>query len=176
MLILVSTLQLYELFIMPVVTAPDFGMLLAEHIGSIPEQAVPAFLARLERTAADRYRMWAEAVPEHAEGLLRCAAREDEIADRAEQIYPATDPQHITAMDNAIGPARDTYYRVFAELTPIEQMTIQANAERQGAAAWRAMIDPEPNQDIQAELEQIAQIEEASADYLDELLKGLAPQ
>ncbi|MEH6592372.1 MAG: hypothetical protein V7746_19055 [Halioglobus sp.] len=159
---------------MSVVNIPDFGALLAEHIGSIPEPAVPAFLARLERTAADRYRMWAEALPEHAEGLLLCAAREDEIADRAEQIYPTTDPQHITAMDNAIGPAKDTYYKVFAELTPIEQMTIQANAERQGAAAWRAMIGPEPRKDTQTALEQVAKIEEASADYLDDLLKGLA--
>ena len=159
---------------MSMVNTPDFGALLAEHIGSIPEKAVPAFLARLERTAADRYRMWAEAVPEHAQGLLRCAAREDAIADRVEQIYPVIDPQHITVMDNAIGPARDTYYRVFVDLTPIEQMTIQANAERQGAAAWRAMIASEPNKDIQTALENVAQIEEASADYLDKLLMGLA--
>ena len=53
-------------------------------------------------------------------------------------------------------------------------MTIQANAERQGAAAWRAMIASEPNKDIQTALENVAQIEEASADYLDKLLMGLA--
>jgi hypothetical protein len=159
---------------MPSITAPDFGELLAGYIGAVPESAVPAFLARLERTAAERYRMWAEALPEHAEGLLSCAAREDDIADRAEQIYPATEPEQITAMDNAIGPAKAAYYQVFSDMTPVEQMTIQANAERQGAAAWRAMIPPESDEATQAKLEQMAKIEEASADYLDALLIQLA--
>lgn len=160
---------------MSTVTAPDFATLLAGHIGSVPEAAVPAFLARLERTAANRYRMWAEAVPEHAQGLLRCAAREDDIADRVEQLFPATAPELVSAMDSAIGPATDTYYEVFSGLTPIEQMTIQANAERQGAAAWRAMIDQQSDAAVQAALEQCAQIEEASAAYLDDLLATLAP-
>lgn len=154
-------------------TIPDFGTLLAPHIGAVPEHAVPAFLARLERTAADRYRMWAEAVPEHAAGLLECAAREDDIADRVEHLYPATAAEDIAAMDTAILPAKDTYYAVFANLSPIEQMTIQANAERQGAAAWRGMIVNEPDPGVKAALEECAQIEEASADYLDNLLKKI---
>ena len=159
---------------LPDVTVPNFGELLAPYIGSVPPEAVPAFLARLERTAADRYRMWAEAVPEHAEGLLACAAREDDIADRAEQLYPANGADHISAIEAAIGPAKDTYYKVFAELSPIEQMTIQAKAERQGAAAWRAMIEDENDNDACAALEAMATIEEASADYLDALLNELA--
>ena len=76
---------------MSTVSIPNFGELLAPYIGSVPEEAVPAFLARLERTAADRYRMWAEAVPEHREDLLACARREDDIADRVERIYPLAD-------------------------------------------------------------------------------------
>jgi hypothetical protein len=159
---------------MPPVTIPNFGQLLAPAIGSVPAAAIPAFLARLERTAAQRYRLWAEAVPDHAKGLLACADREDEIADRAEVIYPATTAEQIDAMDRAIGPAKTTYYAIFADLTPVEQMTIQANAERQGAAAWRAMIEPESNEGIKAELEQIARIEEISADYLDALVIELA--
>lgn len=158
----------------PTVEIPNFGALLAPYIGSVPADALPAFLARLERTAAARYRMWAEAVPDHAEGLMECAAREDDIADRVEKIYPATEPEQIAAMDAAIIPAKETYYSAFAKLTPIEQMTVQANAERQGAAAWRAMVDPEPNEETKAALEKCAQIEEASADYLDALLKKLA--
>ena len=161
---------------MAAVTIPDFGILLAPHIGSVPEEAVPAFLARLERTAADRYRMWAEAVPEHAEGLLACAAREDAIADQVDGIYPATAADHITAMDKAIVPAKDTYYAVFSSLTPVEQMAIQANAERQGAAAWRAMIKQESDKEIQDALEHCARTEEASADYLDALLVELGVQ
>jgi hypothetical protein len=159
---------------MPAVAVPDFALLLAPAISAVPEEALPAFLARLERTAASRYRMWAKAVPEHAEGLLDCAAREDNIADRVEQFYPVTAPEQIAAMDRAIGPAKEAYYAVFSNLTPVEQMTIQANAERQGAAAWRAMIDQESDAARQAALEQCALIEEASADYLDALLAELA--
>ena len=155
------------------IVVPNFGELLAPYIGSVPPEAVPSFLARLERTAADRYRMWAEAVPEHSEGLLACAAREDDIADRAEQIYPATAPEQVAAMEAAIGPAKSTYYEVFSTLTPIEQMAVQAKAERQGAAAWRAMIETEENSEVRSALEAMARIEEASADYLDALLPGL---
>ena len=155
---------------------PNFGALLAEHIGSIPEPAVPAFLARLERTAADRYRGWAEAVPAHSDGLLACAMREDEIADRVEALFPATQPEQIEAIEAAIIPARDTYYEVFDGLSPVQQMTIQANAERQGAAAWRNMIPGVEDQSVVDALEQCAQIEEASADYLDGLLLELAGQ
>lgn len=158
---------------MPAIEAPNFGELLAPYIGAVPEDAVPSFLARLERTAADRYRGWAEALPEYADELLACATREDDIADRVERLYPAERPDQIAAMDTAIGPARDTYYAVFSKLDAVEQMTIQANAERQGAAAWRAMIDPEPNPEKKAALEQCARIEEQSADYLDALLTKL---
>ncbi len=52
-------------------TIPNFGELLAPQIGSVPEDAVPAFLARLERSAAQRYREWAASLPEHAAGLLQ---------------------------------------------------------------------------------------------------------
>ncbi len=114
--------------------------------------------------------MWANRVPEHARGLLECAAREDNIADRVLALYPADEPAQVAAMDNAIGPAKDCYYDVFSTLTPVQQMRIQANAERQGAAAWRAMIESEPDSAKKAALEQCARIEEASADYLDQLL------
>ena len=160
---------------MSTVSIPNFGELLAPYIGSVPEEAVPAFLARLERTAADRYRMWAEAVPEHREDLLACARREDDIADRVERIYPLADSAHEEHIDAAIGPARDTYYEVFSGLSPLEQMTIQANAERQGAAAWRGMIEQESDPQTRAALEECARIEEASADYLDGLLQVLDP-
>lgn len=158
---------------MPAVIAPDFASLLAPHIESVPEDALPAFLARLERSAAERYRMWAVELPEHAEGLLACAEREDAIAERVEGVYPATRPAQLAAIEGAFSPARETYYAVFSGLTPIEQMTIQANAERQGAAAWRGMIENESDASIRAVLEECARNEEASADYLDALLARL---
>jgi len=57
---------------------------------------------------------------------------------------------------------------VYSDLKPLEQITIQANAERQGAAAWRSMLDTYPQ--VADELESLAKTEEASADFLDEFL------
>lgn len=156
------------------VSAPDFATLLAPYISSVPEDAVPAFLALLERTAAARYRTWAGELPEHAEGLMACAAREDEIADAVEGIYPAQGSDQQQAMEAALAPAKATYYDVFSNLTTQEQLAIQANAERQGAAAWRGMIAEEPNEQTRAVLEHCARTEEASADYLDTLLSTIA--
>ena len=70
---------------------PNFGELLAEHRGAVPTEAYPYLVSQLERTAADRYRGWAEDLPEHAEGLLACDAREDEIAGRVESMFPPSD-------------------------------------------------------------------------------------
>jgi hypothetical protein len=154
---------------------PDFGELLAPQIGSVPEDAVPAFLARLERSAAQRYRDWALQLPGHAQGLLQCARREDDIATRIDGLYPATRADQLAAIEAAIGPAVDSYYRVFSNLTTIQQLAVQANAERQGAAAWRAMLDDAADSSAREVLEQCARTEEASADFLDALLNELDP-
>ena len=153
------------------VAVPNFGELLAPYIGSVPQDAVPAFLARLERTAAQRYRDWAQALPEHATGLLECAAREDDIATQVETVYPATAPEQVTAMDEALAPARDTYYDVFSRLSVPQQLAIQANAERQGANAWQNLKVLYPQQG--EALDQLSEIEIGSADYLDALLSSL---
>ena len=65
---------------------PQFGALLAEYIVSVPEASRPRFLARLERGAADRYRGWAAALPDHADVLLECAASEEQIAIRVDAL------------------------------------------------------------------------------------------
>ena len=153
---------------------PDFGALLAEHIRSVPADAMPAFLAMLERTAAERYRGWAADVPEHAEGLMACAAREDEIADRISAAFHAGAPEAIAAMESAIGPAKETYYAVFSGLKPVQQMAIQAKAQRQGAAARRGMLADTSDAGVNDVLEACASNEEASAGYLDVLLEELA--
>jgi hypothetical protein len=151
---------------------PNFGELLAPILSQIPTETVPAALAQLERTAAERYREWASDVSEESEGLLDCAAREDEIADRVDAIFPIEDESR-ELIDSLMPSARKTYIDVFSGLTSIEQMTIQANAERQGAAAWRGMISVSPH--LKVELEALSAIEEISADFLDALLKRLSP-
>lgn len=149
---------------------PNFGELLAEHLGAVPAQAYPYLLSQLERTAAARYRGWAEDVPEHKDGLMTCAAREDEIADRVEALFPPTD-EHRALVDGIIPHAKATYYGAFEPYSPVEQMTIQANAERQGANAWQNLKAAHPDQG--EALDALSAIELESADYLDALLTGL---
>ena len=149
---------------------PNFGELLAEHLGGVPPEAYPFLLSQLERTAADRYRGWADDVPEHRDGILKCAAAEDEIADRVESMFPPSD-NHRALVMGIIPKAKATYYSAFEGFTPAEQMTIQANAERQGANAWQTLKGLYPEH--ANELDALSELEISSAEYLDQLLPTL---
>ncbi|MFT4796859.1 MAG: hypothetical protein ACJAYE_000590 [Candidatus Azotimanducaceae bacterium] len=155
---------------MTTVEIPNFGELLAEHLSGVPTEAYPYLLSQLERTAADRYRGWADDVPAHREGILKCAAREDEIANRVEAMFPPSE-EHRALVASIIPGAKTTYYTAFENYTPVEQMTIQANAERQGANAWQTLKALYPDQTDA--LDELSAIELGSADYLDELLPTL---
>ena len=150
---------------------PNFGELLAEHLSGVPQEAFPYLLSQLERTAAERYRGWADEVPDHRDGIMDCSAREDEIADRVEAMFPPTD-EHRELVAGIIPKAKETYYKAFEGFTPVEQMYIQSKAERQGAGAWQILKDVYP--DRSEELDEVSAIEIASADYLDVLLPTLA--
>ncbi len=150
---------------------PNFGELLAEHLGAVPPEAYPYLLSQLERTAAARYRGWAEEVPEHRDGLMACAAREDEIADKVEALFPPSEA-HRALVADIIPRAKATYYAAFEPYTPAEQMTIQANAERQGANAWQTLKAAYPEHGDA--MDELSAIELSSADYLDGLLPELA--
>jgi hypothetical protein len=156
------------------VEAPDFGALLRPYIGQVPPEAMPRFLALLERGAADRYRHWAELLPEHAEVLLACAASEDEIADRIEAAF-ALDPALREVLHAPLPDALATYRAVFDELDPWDQLRIQAQAERQGARAWRNIAARIDDADVIAALDACSMLEEASADRVDELVAAHAP-
>lgn len=151
------------------VQIPNFGELLAPFLTEVPAAALPYLLSQLERTAAARYRGWAEELPEHATGILACAEREDEIADKAEAMFPPDDQQR-SLVDSIMPAAKESYYSVFEGYTPLEQMTIQENAERQGSGAWQGMKDAYP--DKAAELDALSSTELESADYLRVLLGG----
>jgi hypothetical protein len=149
------------------VNIPNFGEILGAHLSAVAPQAYPFLLSQLERTAAARYRQWAEEVPEHRAGLLACAAREDEIADRVEALFPPT-PAHRADVEAMLPAARKAYYAAFDGYSPLEQMTIQADAEKQGAGAWQNMKLAYPEHS--AEFDALSGIELASAAYLDQLL------
>lgn len=114
---------------------PQFGALLRDHIQSVPAESQPAFLAGLERSAADRYRQWAERLPDHADALLGCAEREDRIADIVTALFPIADDARAE-VDAALPAAIELYYDVFAPYSPRDQLYLQSEAEIQGSQAW----------------------------------------
>ncbi len=148
---------------------PNFGELLAPFISQVEEAQFPNFLALLERGAAERYRLWAHDIPEHSEGLLICARREDEIADTVDDLYPIDAATREKISEHLPG-ARDTYYSVFSNLDLHDQLALQANAERQGAAAWRGMVEQQTDPELRSKLEHCALLEEASAAYLEDMV------
>ena len=149
---------------------PNFGELLAPYLNDVPSDALPFLLSQLERTAADRYRGWAEQVPAERQGLLECAASEDEIADRVEALLPPTE-EHRQRVLSILPSAKDTYYQVFEGHTAVEQMTIQANAERQGASAWQGLKNAYPQH--AAAMDELSAIELKSADCVSAIVARL---
>ena len=119
---------------------PQFGALLREHIQSVPAEAQPAFLAGLERSAAQRYRDWVGSLPDWAEVLGDCARREDEIADIITARFPVTS-EHRSLIDAALPAAIELYYDVFAPFSSQDQVYLQSEAEIQGSQAWVRMGD-----------------------------------
>ena len=149
---------------------PNFGELLAPFLGSVPAEALPFLLSQLERTAAARYRGWAEQVAGHRESLLACAEREDEIADRVERLLPPSSAHRDLVLE-VLPQAKATYYEVFEGLSATDQMTIQAKAERQGAGAWQGLKSSYPQ--LADDLDELSTIELQSADCLDQVLEAI---
>lgn len=148
---------------------PNFAVLLGAFMGEVPQEGLPYFLSLLERGAAERYRGWARELPEKAEALLACADREDEIADRVQKLFPIA-AEIEKQVNQPLPAARNAYYDAFTGHPVLDQLRIQADAERQGAAAWRGIASQHTDTAVREELERCAQLEEASADQLDGLL------
>lgn len=148
---------------------PDVARLLAPMLQEMPPPLLPFFLSRLERGAAARYRGWAERVDDDGvrEALLACAARETEIADRIEALFPVA-ADEVGTVDAAVPAARDAYFAVFEGRSLEGEWRVQASAERQGAEAWRGLARqyPEHEQALLA----CAALEVASAECLEGLL------
>ncbi len=150
-------------------TVPQFGALLRSHIGGVPDVARPAFLAGLERSAAARYRVWAAAVPDHAEVLLECAAREDEIADLVAGLFPIP-PDLQQEVDQALPAAVALYYDTFAPYDVLDQLYLQSEAELQGAQAWVGIASAIDDMATREVLARCTALEQESAAAVKELL------
>ncbi len=155
---------------------PQFGALLRDHIQSVPAEAQPAFLAGLERSAAARYRRWAADVPRHAEALLGCAEREDEIADIVSGLFPVS-ADHQARIDEVLPAAVELYYEIFSPYTPIEQLYLQSEAEIQGSQAWVGLTErlgDAASDHVRSELARCTELELASSRVVKDLLDAEA--
>lgn len=136
----------------------------------------PAFVALAERIAAGRYRAWAEQVADDAirARLLACAAREEDIASRIETATAGA-AEIQTRVQRAHPDVAESYQRLFEGLPLAEQWTTQAQAERTGAATWRAFAANAASPDLATIFEACAKLEEESATALEDLVaEGLA--
>jgi hypothetical protein len=118
--------------------------------------------------------MWAEQLPEHSAVLLECSESEDEIANRIEGAFALDE----SLRDELLAPlpqATQTYYDAFAPYDIWDQLRIQANAERQGANAWRSIASVHPDAKVIEVLHSCSALEELSADALDALIAAHAP-
>ena len=88
-------------------------------------------------------------------------------AERVEAALPPTDAGRA-AVDAVIPAAKDTYYAVFDGFTPIEQVTLQMNAERQGSMAWQNLKGAHP--DLEELFDALTALELESADYLENVV------
>lgn len=151
---------------------PDLGAALLPLVGRLPEPVRPRFLALLERAAARRYEAWADAAPkaDDALGFRACAARENEIATRVEGLF-AAHPDERTLVADVLPDVEALAQRIFGGRSAREQRAIQAAAERRGAAAWRGLAATLADPEARAVLEACAELEEASADFLEGLVR-----
>ena len=137
--------------------------------GLKPEQQ-PAIIALAERIAAGRYRAWADQIGD-AEGratLLACVTREEEIASRVEATVP--DAKRLQDAAEAAHPhLRDGYAALFTGLSLAEQLSLQAQAERTGAATWRNLAQAAADE-IQGVYLACADLEETSATAVEALV------
>jgi hypothetical protein len=149
---------------------PEFGRLLREHIQSVPAEAQPAFLAGLERSAAERYRQWADALPEWQREMLDCARREDEIATIVSDLFPVSD-EHQRVIDEALPGAVDVYYEVFEPFSAHDQLYLQSEAEIQGSMAWVRLAENIDNEQLSTALARCTELELESSRAVKALLE-----
>lgn len=152
---------------------PNVAAILGPVLARVSPADQPLLLAMAERMAAERYRRWADEVDDAGvrAGLIACAAREDEIADRVESVFPdatAVQQRIAAALPDLPAINRD----LFAGRPLAEQFAIQAAGERAGAATWRALAAARPDAAGREAFLACAPLEEASAVFLERLREG----
>jgi hypothetical protein len=137
----------------------------------VAEEHRPLLIAIAERLAAERYRGWAQepSLAEHAPHLLACARREEEIAVRVEALFPRAAAIQLEML-NRNPDFAEINRSVFAGRPVAEQLRLQAQGERLGAATWRALARKEESRVAREVFLACAELEQASAVVLEAVL------
>jgi hypothetical protein len=150
---------------------PNLGGIFARVLQRVPEDHQPLLIAIAERLAAERYRGWAREPSQaaHAEQLLACARREEEIAERVEGLFPgAAAIQRDMLAKNP--DFMDIPRKVFGGLPVLDQFRLQAQGERLGAATWRSLARQVQSSAAREVYLACAELEQASALVLEAIL------
>ncbi len=150
---------------------PNVAEILAPILERVSREQQPLLVAIAERTAAERYRGWATepGYEAHRSQLLACAQREEEIADQIEALYPDAAAVQRDILSKT--PDVEEINRgLFAGRPLSEQLTIQAQGERLGAATWRAFARG-TSSPFRETFQACALLEEESAVVLEAILK-----
>ena len=128
----------------------------------VPAEQHRVLLAMLERVAADQYRRWADEVgEEHRIGILECAAREEEVAQLVETGIENVDVIGRELRERFPDLAA-RYEALLVDKSLGEQFAIQAAGERAGGELLRSYEMPD-----------VAELEDANADFLDQVSQEL---
>jgi hypothetical protein len=152
---------------------PNIAQMLGRILQRVPAERQPLLIAIAERLAGERYRDWAAKLPDQRAGLLACAEREDEIASRVEALFPGT--ASIQREILAANPdLLDVNRSIFVGRPLAQQLAIQAQGERLGAATWRALAQRVDAEGGRETLLACALLEEQSASFLESVLRSQA--
>ena len=134
---------------------------------------VPMMIALLERLAAKRYHRWAAQTddPVEREGLLACAAREEEIAAFIESLEEDA-AKRATVLNERFPDLDDRYESVLAGRDRTEQLRIQGEGELGGADYMRQFAAAHEGA-VAARFHSLASCEEANSRYLLALVGAL---
>jgi hypothetical protein len=147
---------------------PDVAAILAQLLQRVVPEHAPLLIAIAERLAAERYRAWAADATGAAQaaGFRACADREEEIARRIESLFP--DAAAIQTDLRAKNPdLADINSSLFAGRPLAQQLAIQAQGERLGAATWRALARQAQSEHAREIFNACAGLEEANAELLE---------
>lgn len=139
-------------------------------VPNVPEGDIPMMIAILERIAASKYVGWADSAEDEVErqGLLACEAREIEIAEFIESLYPNAQAT-IDELNKNFPDLQERYDAVMEGRTRSDQLRVQSEGEL-GGADFMQQFAAANSGAVAARFTSLAACEEANSKFLAALL------